>query len=112
MQTGSVVLTDFLLPSENVEFMSDEEVGFGQKKYRVIVTDKRFMLYSRRGLLFRSDDMISKKLESIKEMQYKEKGFLFGTAVISILSDARLDLAGPPARMKPLFQLLQAIIGR
>lgn len=107
-----MALADFLLPSENIEFMSDEDVTFGEKKYRVIVTDRRLVLYSRRGLLFRSDDMVGKRLDSISELQYKEKGFLFGTATISILSDTKLDLAGPPSRMKPLFQLLQSIIGK
>lgn len=107
-----MALADFLLPSENIEFMSDDDVALGEKRYKVIVTDRRFMLYSRRGLFFRSDDMVSKRLESISELQYREKGFLFGTATISILSDTRLDLAGPPSRMKPLFQLLQSIIGR
>lgn len=107
-----MALADFLLPSENIEFMSDDDVALGEKRYKVIVTDRRFMLYSRRGLFFRSDDMVSKRLESISELQYREKGFLFGTATISILSDTRLDLAGSPSRMKPLFQLLQSIIGR
>ena len=107
-----VALADFLLPSENIEFMSDDDVSFGEKKYRVIITDKRFMLYSRRGLLFRSDDMISKRLDSISELQYREKGFLFGAATISVLSDAKLDLTGSPSKMKPLFVLLQSVIGK
>lgn len=107
-----MALADFLLPSENIEFMSDDDVAFGEKKYRVVVTDRRFLLYARRGLVFRSDDMVSKRLDSIRELQYKEKGFLFGIATISLLSDTRLDLSGPPSRMKPLFQLLQSIIGR
>jgi hypothetical protein len=105
-------LADFLLPSENIEFISDDEASFGDKKYKVIITDRRFMLYSRRGLFFRSDDMVSKRLDSIRELQYKERGFLFGTATISILSDNRIDLGGPPSRMKPLFQLIQSIIGK
>ncbi|MEM2140778.1 MAG: hypothetical protein QXJ74_03995 [Nitrososphaera sp.] len=107
-----MALADFILPSENIEFMSDDDVLFGEKRYRVIVTDRRFMLYSRRGLLFRSDDMISKRLDSISELQYKEKGFLLGTATISVLSDTKLDLAGSPSKMKPLFVLLQSILGK
>lgn len=112
MPVNPVALADFLLPSENIEFMSDDDVSFGEKKYRVIVTDKRFMLYSRRGLLFRSDDMISKRLDSISELQYREKGLLFGAATISVLSDAKLDLTGPPSKMKPLFVLLQSVMGK
>lgn len=107
-----MTLADFLLPSENIEFMSDDEVTFVEKKYKVVVTDRRFILYSQRGFLFRSDDMVSKRLNSISELQYREKGFLFGSATISILADTRLEFAGPSSRMKPLFQLLQSIIDK
>ena len=107
-----VPLADFLLPSENIEFVSDNEATFGDKKYKVIITDKRFLLYSRRGLFFRSDDIVSKRLDSINELQYRERGFMFGTATISIISDTRIDLGGTPSRMKPMFQLMQSIIGK
>ena len=107
-----MTLSDFLLPSENIEFMSDDEVIYGEKKYKIIVTDRRLILYSRRGLLFRSDDMVSKKRASITELQYKERGFLFGSATISIMTDVKFDLTGPPSKMKPLFQLLQSTLGK
>lgn len=107
-----MTLADFLLPAENIQLMSDEEVALGEKKYRVVVTDMRLILYSRRGLLFRSDDIISKKLDAISGLQYREKGFLFGKAVISIIADSKLELHGRPSGMKPLFQLLQTAIKR
>ena len=107
-----MTLADFLLPAENIQLMSDEPVTFGEKRYRVIVTDMRLILYSRRGLLLKSDDIISKKLGSISSLQYSEKGFLFGKATISIIADSKLDLHGRPAGMKPLYQLLQTAIKR
>jgi hypothetical protein len=103
-------LADFLLPAENIQMMSDEEVALGEKKYRVIVTDMRLIFYSRRGLLFHADDIISKKLGSISSLQYNEKGFLFTKATISIIADNRLDLHGRPENMKVLYQLLQSAI--
>lgn len=109
---SAMTLADFLLPAENIQLMSDEAVSLGEKKYRVIVTDMRLILYSRRGLLLRSDDIISKKLGSISSLQYSEKGFLFGRATISIIADSRLDLHGSPGSMKPLYQLLQTVIKR
>ncbi len=107
-----MTLADFLLPAENIQLMSDEEVALGEKKYRVVVTDIRLILYSRRGLLFRTDDIISKKLGSISSLQYSEKGFLFSKATISIIADSRLDLHGRPEHMKVLHQLLQTAIKR
>ena len=107
-----MTLADFLLPAENIQLMSDEAVSLGEKKYRVIVTDMRLILYSRRGLLLKSDDIISKKLGSIGSLQYSEKGLLFSKATISIIADTKMDLHGRPEGMKVLYQLLQTAIKR
>ncbi|MEW5841078.1 hypothetical protein [Nitrososphaera sp.] len=72
-------LSDFLLPFENIKFASEEEVEYAEKKYGVYVTDRRLILYSRRGLLLRSDDIISERLDSIHGVKYKEGGFPFRT---------------------------------
>lgn len=108
----AMTLSDFILPGENIQLMSDEDVTLGEKRYRVIVTDMRLILYSRRGLLFRSDDIISKKLGSIGSLQYSEKGLLFSKATISIIADTKMELHGRPESMKVLYQLLQTAIKR
>lgn len=105
-----VPLKDFLLPAENVKFASEEDVEFAEKKYNVYVTDRRLILYARRGLVMRSDDIVSERLESIHGVKYKEGGFPFRSATISVVGSSKLDIRGPAARMKPLFQSLQSVV--
>src|SRR5579884_2538705 len=105
-----MVLDDFLLPSENMRFSSDHEIALhGEKKYRVLVTDKRLILYARRGKIIKSDDIISERLDVLRVLKYVERGALFRSASISIQGSVNLEIRGSPARMKPLYHCLQAI---
>ncbi|MEO9295412.1 MAG: hypothetical protein ABI347_07415 [Nitrososphaera sp.] len=103
-------LSDFLLPSENVKFASEQDVEYGEKKYNVYVTDKRLILYARRGLVMRSDDIVSERLESIHGVKYRETGFPFKTATISVWGTSTIDMKGPASRIKPLFHSLQSMV--
>lgn len=103
-------LSDFLLPMENVKFASEQDVEYGEKRYNVYVTDKRLILYARRGLVMRSDDIVSEKLESIHGVKYREAGFPFKTATISVVGTSTIDMKGPPSRIKPLFHSIQSMV--
>lgn len=107
-----MTLEDFLLPSENIVFSSAEDVEFTERKYKIIITDRRLVLYSRRGLLFKSDDIVSKRLDSINDVKYREGGFLFRQAAVSIWSDSKMEIRGSVAHMKPLFQMLQSVTNK
>jgi|SRR5688572_16001762 hypothetical protein len=106
-----MVLNDFLLPAENVRFSSSEAIAeYGDKKYRVLVTDKRLILYARRGLLIRSDDIISERLDMLHELKYLEKGLVFRSAAISIQGSVKLEIRGSQSNLKPLYHSLQSVI--
>lgn len=106
-----MVLDDFLLPAENIRFSSNGEiVEYGDKKYRVLVTDQRLILYARRGILVRSDDIISERLDSLHGLKYLERGTLFRLAVISIQGSVKLEIRGSPSNLKPLYHSLHGII--
>ena len=106
-----MVLDDFLLPAENVRFSSkDELVEYGDKKYKVLVTDKRLILHARRGLLVRSDDIVSERLDSLHELKYLERGLVFRSAAISIQGSAKFEIRGSSSTLKPLYHSLHAII--
>jgi hypothetical protein len=81
-----------------------------RKKYNVYVTDKRLILYARRGLVMRSDDIVSERLESIHGVKYRETGFPFKTATISVWGTSTIDMKGPASRIKPLFHSLQSMV--
>lgn len=106
-----MVLDDFLLPAEDVRFSSkDEIVEYGDKKYKVLVTNKRLILHARRGLLARSDDIVSERLDSLHEIKYLERGLVFRSAAISVQGSTKLEIRGSPPVLKPLYHSLQAAV--
>ena len=103
-------LQDYLLPFENVKFYSKTSLLYGSKRYNVLITDKRLILFSRRGYILRSDDIVSERLDRLQGLEYSEKGLLFRTAKISIQGTSKFEIQGSPSEMKPLFQNLQSVI--
>ena len=103
-------LQDFLLPSENVKFYSTSFVRYGIKKYRVLITDKRLILYAQRGYIIKSDDIVSEGLDRIQGLEYSERGFFFRMAKISIQCLTKLELYGPISEINPLFHTMQSLI--
>lgn len=106
-----MVLEDFLLPAENVRFSSKEGiVEYADKRYRVLVTDKRLILYAQRGMLRRSDDIVSERLDSLHGLKYFERGTIFRSAVVSVQGSMKFEMRGSPSYLKPLYNSLQAVI--
>lgn len=103
-------LQDFLLPLENVKFHSSSSVRYGGKKYHVLITDKRIILFAQRGHFLRSDDIVSERLDQLHGLEYSEKGLMFRMAKISIQGTTRIDIRGPPSELKPMFHNMQSLI--
>ena len=99
-------LEDYLMPNENIRYKSDFDITYGDKAYTVVLTDIRLILYSRRGLLFKSDDVITEAIRDIQGIKYKETGAIFKKSYLQILSKSRLVLSGNPAALKTLYQRL------
>ena len=64
-------LEDYLMPNESIRYKSDFDVVYGDKEYTVVLTDIRLILYSRRGLLFKSDDVLTEAIKDIQGIEYK-----------------------------------------
>jgi hypothetical protein len=96
-------LEDFLLPNENVKFQSTSEVEYANKPYQVVVTDNRLILYARRGMLFKKDDVITERLKDI-QIKYKEEGLVFKKGIIEVYGKTLYKLIGKPSEMKALYQ--------
>ena len=103
-------LQDFLLPLENVKFYSNSLVRYADKKYRVLITDKRIILFAQRGYLLKSDDIVSERLDRLQGLEYSEKGLIFRIAKISVQGTTRIDIFGPTSELKPLFHNMQSLI--
>ena len=103
-----MTLQDYLLPLENVKFYSKTSIHYGGKRFNVLVTDKRLILFAQRGYILRSDDVVSERLDRIQGLEYSEKGLLFRIAKILIQGNSKMEVQGSPSEMKPLFQSLQS----
>ncbi len=99
-------LEDYLMPNENIRYQSDFDVMYGDKAYTVVLTDIRLILYSRRGLLFKSDDVVTEAIRDIQGIKYKETGAIFKSSYLEILSKSRIVLSGNRAALKTLYQRL------
>jgi len=99
-------LEDYLMPYENIRYQSDFDVFFAGKQYMVILTDVRLVLYSRRGLVFKSDDIVTEAIRDIQGIKYKERGILLKTSYLEILSHSKIILEGKQASIKTLYQRL------
>jgi hypothetical protein len=106
----SMPLQDFLLPLENVKFHSKCSVRYGDKKYHVLITDKRIILFAQRGHILKSDDIVSERLDRLNELEYSEKGLMFRMSKISIQGTTRIDIHGPASELKPMFHNMQSLI--
>lgn len=105
-----MTLQDYLLPLENIKFYSKSSIIYGDKRYNVLITDKRLILFAQRGHILRSDDVVSERLDRLQGIEYSEKGLLFKTAKISVQGSSKMEIRGSPSELKPLFQSIQSIV--
>ena len=93
------------MPSEQVRFQSSFGVHFGGKEYQVVLTDRRILLYAKRGMLIKSDDVVTQKLEELQGVKYREEGLIGKKGIIKIQSlKTEMDLWGSANEMKALYQ--------
>jgi hypothetical protein len=112
MHNASLALKEILLPQENIMFRTKTKLKCTEKKYNIIITNFRVLLYSERGRLFKSPDVISERLESIYGIEYNEEGIFFKTSKIRIQGGIRFEISGPLSEVKPVFNFIQTIINR
>ncbi|HXW37419.1 MAG TPA: hypothetical protein VEJ36_05920, partial [Nitrososphaerales archaeon] len=77
----------------------------GNKPYQVILTDRRILLYARRGALFKSDDIVTQKFEELQGVKYSEQGVISKKGTIKIQTlKTEMDLWGSAQEVKALYQ--------
>ncbi len=101
-----MALRDYLNPTEQVSFKSGATVKHGGKDYQVIVTDRRLILYGRRGTVIKNDDVITERLDNVQEIRYREKGLISKRGIITIEAVRSIQLVGDASQMKGIFNSL------
>jgi hypothetical protein len=79
-----LVLEEFLLPGEIINFQSPRKVKAYNVSFDFLITDQRILLYRRRGVLLKKDTIIAERIEDIKTLNYDEKGIVKKKGVLSI----------------------------
>ncbi len=79
---------------------------YAGKPYMVILTDTRLVLYSRRGFIFQSDDVVTEAIHEIQGITYKERGLFVKTSSLEVLGHSKIVLEGKQAAIKALYQRL------
>ncbi len=104
-------LRDYLVPEEQIKYICKRDIEYANKKYFLVITNKRILLYKERGILNKSEDIICEKLERLGGLEYKEKrGLLIDLAKISITGGMKIDIKGPSEEVKSMFQVLECLI--
>jgi len=99
-------LEDYLMTGERVRFRSGP-IYYGGKSYEIVLTNKRLILYAQRGVIFKKDEVISWRIDEIKEIRYYEKGIIKKTGYIKLMEEkAQTELYGPAKEMKTIYQRL------
>ena len=103
---GGMAFEDYLLPGEEVRFRSNTVVTYGEKPYTLCLTNKRLILYARKGLIFKKDEVVSWKLDEIQGIKFIERGLILKRGIIEIHAKTKIQLEGPSKEMKALYQQL------
>ncbi len=104
-------LRDYLVPEEQIKFICKRDIEYANKKYFLVITNKRLLLYKERGILNKSEDIVCEKLERLGGLEYKEKrGLLCNLAKISITGGMKINIKGPSEEVKSMFQVLEGLI--
>jgi hypothetical protein len=109
---GFLALKEILLPQENIMFRSKTKLKCNHKKYDIIITNLRILLYSERGHFFKCPDVISERLESIYGIEYNEEGILFKTSKIRIQGGIKFEISGTISEVRPVFNYIQSVVNR
>lgn len=99
-------LEDYLMPNENIRYQSDFDVSYAGKLYTVVLTDIRLILYARKGLIFKSDDVVTEAIRDVQGIKYKETGMFIKSSFLEISSASKMVLTGNQVSIKTLYQRL------
>lgn len=92
------------MPGETIKFQSNGNVSYAGKVYQVLLTDRRILLYARRGMIVKNDDVVTQKLDELQDIKYSEQGLIGKKGIIHIEGKTRMDLFGPALEIKALYQ--------
>lgn len=98
------------MPGEQTKFHSTGGVRYGVKRYHVILTDRRLLLYAQRGMLVKNDDVVTQRLDELQGIKYSEEGIIDRRGKIRIEGKTLMELEGSAKEMKALYQQMMQFL--
>lgn len=107
-----MVLEDFLLPQEVIQYQSKKDILYGGENYVLYITNRRILGHRRKGFLFKKDRVFSVALEEVSNLKYDEQGLVRkkGILLIETLTQ-RIPFEGNPKDVKVIWQEMQKFLG-
>ena len=100
-------LESLLMPGEEIRFRAARQLKYGQSPYNAYVTNKRIVLYAKRGL-FGRDDFIGFHLKDLSSSKYHEEGFIAKTGILTVaVGNTSARIWGSPVDVKQLYMAAQ-----
>jgi hypothetical protein len=100
-------LESMLLPTEEIRFRAARPLKYGQSQFQAYVTNKRLVLYAKRGL-FGRDDFIAFNLKDVSSSKYHEEGLLMKTGYFTIaIGNTSAKVYGSPVDVKQVYMAAQ-----
>ncbi|MEM2975401.1 MAG: zinc ribbon domain-containing protein [Candidatus Bathyarchaeia archaeon] len=103
-----MVLKDFLLPQENIEYQSLGKIKHLEETFKCYITNQRLLLYRIKGLLLKKEKVIAERLENIIALHYEEIGILRRKGFLSIeMPGRKLVFEGSVRDVKAIWKQLE-----
>jgi hypothetical protein len=103
-----MALEELLLPGEAILYRSPCKVKLGSEKYELITTDKRFILYRRKGILLKHEEFKASSIPEITGISYKEQGAFPKKGIVQVnLGGKVMTYSGRASPMKTVYSELQ-----
>ena len=79
-----MAIQDWLLPGENIKFVSSASLSYSNSSWRFLITSERILLYSKTGYFFSKEKVLAERIEDLISMSYSEHYFFFEKRIISV----------------------------
>lgn len=101
-------LADFFAPDETISYEAPFQVKVGDQDYQLYITNRRLIIYMRKGLVFKKDTFIGVNIDDIQGTSYNETGIIPKKGIITIRTPQQvLPFKGSAGNMKILYQQIQ-----
>jgi rubrerythrin len=103
-----MVLKDFLLPEENIEYQSFGKIKHLEENFKCYITNQRLLLYRLKGFILKKEKVIAERLENITSLSYEEMGIFRRKGFLSIgMAGRKLVFEGSVRDIKAIWKQLE-----